>query len=356
MKKTLLSLLALFLFAGCAARPAHAQFIGYVSPQTVQQTLANGVACTGINQIFNIMNLGQNQHSATIAVSAGTTSAAVFIQGQDAAGDVFPISDTVFSVHTFASTPAVTASGYFPIVSVVVNCTGGTFTLNYAGTWGQANVLAGSYLNGAVDKAIYQGASQGSSTLGTQFVPPFSSTYGELVFQYATAAVTGSSITVSCATNATAAFSSTYAFTLAAVTTVQTFAVPSTFCPLMTVKYTSGGASANTYALDYILGQLGQIPQSNLYTHITGTTATVVKAGPGTVHSLVVGTSAAGTISFFDLASASCTGTPATNVVSVITEFASAAPPPPFYLYDVMFNNGICVKASAAMDFTVSAQ
>jgi len=70
----------------------------------------------------------------------------------------------------------------------------------------------------------------------------------------------------------------------------------------------------------------------------------------------VVGTSAAGTISLFDLVPASCTATPATNVVSVITEFASATPPPPAYLYDVLFQNGICVKASAAMDITVGYQ
>lgn len=356
MKKIFLPLIAAVLVAGCAARPARAQFIGYTSPQTVQQTLATNVACTGINQAFATTNLGQNQHSATLTVSASTTSAAMFIQGQDAVGDVFPISETVFAVHTFASTPAITSSGYFPIVSVVVKCTGGTFNLNYAGTSSQSNVTAGAYLNGQIDKAIFQFASQGSTVTGPQFVTPYGSSYGQIEFQYQTAAVSGSTLAVQCVANGVNGVFNTYTFNLAAVTTVQMFAVPSASCPLATVIYTSGGASANTYSADYLLYPTGTPANTTLgsYTHVTGTTATAVKASTGTLVSLNVNTPAAGTISVFDLASANCTGTPATNVVAVITGTATA--PLGTFFYNATLNNGICVKASVAMDFTVSFQ
>jgi hypothetical protein len=92
------------------------------------------------------------------------------------------------------------------------------------------------------------------------------------------------------------------------------------------------------------------------FSHITGTTATSLGANgaAGLFHNVTINTSAAGTISFFDLANASCTGTPATNTIAVITVAAAAAPVT--LTYDAAYVNGLCVKASVAMDFTVSAQ
>jgi hypothetical protein len=118
------------------------------------------------------------------------------------------------------------------------------------------------------------------------------------------------------------------------------------------VAFTSGGATSAAYTLDYIFSPSG-FRLTNAYSHITGTTATAVKAGPGTVTNVVIGTPAAGTISLFDLAPASCTGTPATNTVSVLTVTTSTPPPVQF---GSLFSNGICVKASATMDITVVYQ
>src|SRR5437899_2681628 len=55
------ALLALFALLGLASA-SPAQFIGYTSPQTVDQTLASNLACTGGVQNFTITNLGQTQH------------------------------------------------------------------------------------------------------------------------------------------------------------------------------------------------------------------------------------------------------------------------------------------------------
>jgi hypothetical protein len=58
-----------------------------------------------------------------------------------------------------------------------------------------------------------------------------------------------------------------------------------------------------------------QLPSYPIVIHDTGTSATVVKASPGTLHSLVINNpGASAVISIFDLAGASCTGTPSTNV------------------------------------------
>jgi hypothetical protein len=101
-------------------------------------------------------------------------------------------------------------------------------------------------------------------------------------------------------------------------------------------------------------GGLVVAPGGNTYTHITTTTATAAKATPGLLHTLTINTPAAGTVSVFDLATAACTGTPATNIVAVMT--AIAATPPETYIYDTQLLNGICVKASVAMDLTVAVQ
>jgi hypothetical protein len=122
------------------------------------------------------------------------------------------------------------------------------------------------------------------------------------------------------------------------------------------VNYTSGGAAGNI-TLDYAFNPPGTAVSATLAvpTHITGTGATSAKANGGTLVSVIINTgNAAGTLSVFDLSGANCTGTPATNTVAVITT-ASATPLAPF-TYNANMLNGICVKASAAMDVTVLTQ
>lgn len=361
LKKRLAKLTACIAFVaalcGCAARPAAAQ--APVSLVPTQQILAAaGTTCTGSAQTFAVQNRNQTQHYAYIATNAAVTNLVMKIQGIDSAGNVYTISDTAtVASPVVAANASLQGSGYFPTVQVVVTCNpapGGTFLLSYSGGQAITNVNVGSYLLAQIDKTVSATAAA-NTNYSAFFQTPFGSAYGVLYFAFTGTGPAGSTLFVFCQDqNGIGATSET--FNLATTTAVtQTFVVPALPCPNVTVQYGSGGASAATYNLDYVFSLPGST-QPNFYTHITGTTATVIKAGPGVVHSLVVGTSAAGTISLFDLVSGSCTGTPATNTVSVITEFASAAPPPPSYLYDVLFTNGICLKASAAMDITVSYQ
>jgi hypothetical protein len=87
------------------------------------------------------------------------------------------------------------------------------------------------------------------------------------------------------------------------------------------------------------------------YTHITGTTATVAKATGGMLHTVTVNTGAIATLKVFDLAAASCTGTPSTNVVASASIVLASLQT---LTYDATLTNGICVQASGAMDVTVS--
>jgi hypothetical protein len=250
--------IALILLLGCAPRRVYAQFLGYTSPQTVQQTLAAaGTACTGSAQTFNVQNLGQTQHYASIVPAGSIATLSMFIQGRDTSGNLFTISDTVFSGATFGFTPTVAGTGYFPIVSVVVTCSGGMFTLSYTGTSAASNVASGSYLGGSIDKAVFQFAAQNASIISPLFTPPFGTSAGKIIFAYNTAGLAGSNVQVKCFTGATATSYVAFNYPPANATGLQVFQVPGATCQQITVGYTSGGASANTFSMDYLFDPPG---------------------------------------------------------------------------------------------------
>lgn len=94
-------------------------------------------------------------------------------------------------------------------------------------------------------------------------------------------------------------------------------------------------------------------PKSFVY--ITTATTTTVKSTSGTLHRVVVNTPvASATIKVFNLAGASCTGTPSTNAVAVITIPSTITSESPFFQeYNYTMSNGICVLTSGATDLDV---
>lgn len=86
---------------------------------------------------------------------------------------------------------------------------------------------------------------------------------------------------------------------------------------------------------------------------IIAASTTSVKATSGILRRITVMTQvASATIKLFDLASASCTGTPSTNPKGVITLPTTVGNP--FTLdYSQTFTNGICVLTSAATNLVV---
>jgi hypothetical protein len=358
MKKRLAKLTGaaaiLFALLGCAARPAVAQ--APVSIVPTQQILATATACVGTTQTFPVGNRNQTQHSATLVFTGTVTSAEMQIQGVDNSGNTFIISPTAQAGIVFGGISAiVNASGYYPTVNILVTCAiGGTFTLTYSGSQATPQIQGGTEFLSLIDQQIFTGVSGASTENGVVFPTPFGNSSGILLFKYASSAVAGGSLTVLCV-NVQAGTSEQFAFTIANSTALQIFKVPPATCSQAQVLYGSGGAAGNITD-EYIFDAPGMPVNTTLgsFTHITGTTATAVKGTAGTLLGINLNTSGAGTISIFDLVSGSCTGTPSTNTVAVLTiaatENARSIP------FNDSLLNGICVKASAAMDITVNYQ
>ena len=360
MRKSLSSLLSLLVAIACAPPPkALAQYIGNVGLQTTQQTLATTVNCTGSPQIFPINNLGQTQHFLSVTTGTQPTSFQAELDGIDRAGNVYRISDVIENAFTAVIAQGqgtATASGYFPQIQAKVTCSPGTatFTLSYSGSQVTFNQNVGSYLNAQIDHVSFAG-SAGNVNQNDTYPTPFGSTAGTIYFTY-NGPVAGGTLIVECTTNQFALPNGSAALNavLANVATLQTFQVPDTSCPFVTVKYTSGGAATSITA-DYVFSPPGRIVPATQYSHVAGVNAFIVKPSAGFLHTVNINLgNAAGTLSIFDLGSAACTGTPATNIVAIITTTAAASLPT--FTYDVNMLNGICTKASAAMDYTVSAQ
>lgn len=343
---------------------AKAQFLGYVAPQTNQQTLATNVTCTGSQQNFVVANFGQISHIALIpGLPGGVQNFSVAIQGSTDGTNFQNISD--IGTTGGGSPPLiVNAQNYYAVVRVGVVCSGGNFNLSYTGiAGGVGGQTAGSGVVTQVDKFLANAAPAGSNFAAPlapgQPTSPFGNSAGQLVFSYSGTGPANSNLRIICQSNGTPGTSiaspNVYGpFTLQTTANlVQTFPIPAGPCPNYLVSYTSGGASAANYNLEYLFAQPGLTAPATLFNHITGTTATAVKPVPGYLHTINVNTGGAGTVSVFDLATASCTGTPATNTVAVVTATATTLQT---FTFDVNLLNGICVKASVAMDLTVSYQ
>lgn len=83
------------------------------------------------------------------------------------------------------------------------------------------------------------------------------------------------------------------------------------------------------------------------YKHISTGTNTQIKATPGTLHTLVINTTVASTITVVDTSAANCSGG-----VNIAVFPASAVVGT--YTYDVATVNGLCITTAGASDLTVS--
>jgi hypothetical protein len=350
-KKFALSML-LGLLGLLSPQSAQAQ-VTYTSPQTVTSTAFNNIACTGTTQRALIPNLGQVGHFITLTLGVIPHGISTAIQGSYDGVLFFDISNTV----TFANglvQPTGQGQGYYPVVAVRVNCldTTGRFTVFYTGTGGSIGPPSGSAVVSQVIQNITISASDGTSN---QFSlnSPFGNSGGALILQANGAMPAGSNVELICDL-ASAVANVVGPFAIPTTAGVFSFPIPNYPCATPEIQFFSGGASSNTYNLYYSFSQPGLDSPAFLFSHITGTTATSVKSSPSSfLHNLTVNTGAAGTISIFDLASSSCTGTPSTNTAAVITATATTLQT---FTYDINFVNGICVKASVAMDITVSSK
>ncbi len=263
MKRFLLcahaALLLLFLFAA----PARAQDLGNVGLRTVDTVLATNVNCTGGTQDFitgpttNFNNLGQTQHYVTVVGFGAPTSLTAEIDGIDAAGNVFRISDQVHLPVGFTNA-SLAGNGRFPKIRVRITCTPNTstFTASYSGTFTSAAPSVGSYQIGQIDKGdLFQIAANGNSA--DSFQTPFGNSSGTMYAQYSGGSLAGSTITWTCSSLFMSGLSGS--FSLANVTTQQIFQLPASTCPFLAMSYNSGGATAASISLETVFNIPGNV-------------------------------------------------------------------------------------------------
>jgi hypothetical protein len=251
MRKKALILMAL----GCAfaAAPARAQFIGYTSPQTVSKTVFTGQSCVG-GVSATVPNIGQVFHTANFAIAGAATTVTASFQGSTDGVNFVKISDDV--LRDPGTRVVMYGIGYFPVVKVLVGCTGSGAIVVFGSYVGDASPqiqLPGDYDISVYQKTIFTGAPEGSNSLSVPFQPPYGNALGTIYFSYSTAAVAGSTITITGGPVGSGLGPVTLAtLSPANVTTMQTFAVAAANVSTINVFYTSGAAGVGTYALAYL--------------------------------------------------------------------------------------------------------
>jgi hypothetical protein len=302
------------IFAALAALLAiapvsRAQYIGQVSPLTVQSTLATAVSCTGTTQTYTVPNLGQTQHWVTFSYVNTPTRSQVQIVGVDTFNNQNIISDTSQAgPSAIAGVNTLYANGYFPKIQVLFSCLGGTVTYNvsYLGASASTAITTGQPLVTAIDKVLFNqqpaNATSFSPGLGTGLnVPPYGNASGVIYFKYGSAGPSGSTLGVTCGGSTVSSQPTgsnqllTMTFTLATAATTQLFPIPPSPCPFYTILYTSGGASAAAFDAEYFFNnpgnptgfggdpcQIASNPKTSVPINITTATTTQLVALSGT--------------------------------------------------------------------------
>jgi hypothetical protein len=248
-------------------------------------------------------------------------------------------------------------SGYFPQVQVSITCSpaSATFTASYSGAWATFNQNSGSYLTAQLDKVNFSKLPDVTqSDVAEQ--TPFGSSAGTLSFQYgAPLPATAGSIGVSCAYNALSQQTTILnVITLNRVLTPQTFVIPDTTCPFLTVLYVPGSSDAGSVSAETVFFAPGRGAQFGnlgyIYAHITTNTTTTLKTGAGLLHTVLINTTGtAETVTIFD--ATSCAGT--VKIGAILVTAANNT-----FLYDVQFQNGLCITTAGTTpgDYTITWQ
>ena len=174
--------------------PAHAQFLGYESPQGVQGVVMNRVTSATVTPTgsgaancpvstgnsCSLPQLGQNVHYLTYTTtSSGSMTLDIRLEGSIDGTTFFPVSAD-------ATTPgggALCAIGYYPVLRAnLVSLSGvsATVTANYAGTSGTSGCPLGTF-NPAQDRSRAAFVNFSGTSSAPNVTTPFANAYGEVV-------------------------------------------------------------------------------------------------------------------------------------------------------------------------------
>jgi hypothetical protein len=342
LRKRLAKLTAIFIFGLCGVGVSHAQ--GLCPSMPLSAVTSTGTALVG--------NCNQSIHVLTYINTTGATTD-IRLEASLDNSHWFAISDDA----TDSITGTVIACGYYPYVRVnlVTYLGSGSLTAYYSGSAGTACAAFGTYnASQPGRKTLIVNQSSDSIQSSPIVNAPYGSMSGWLVLVSAASLSSTATVLVS-GQIANESAVNTFSFTLNAGLTFYYFPIPANPATGITLVYTPGSMASTTFSAYYIFNPPGgQNLGLTQVSHITGTTATSVFSRAGTLLYLTINTPAAGTLSVFDLVSGSCTGTPATNTKAILTSASGQAPL--LIPYDMLIFNGLCIKASAAMDITVGYQ
>jgi hypothetical protein len=281
----------ILLLVALLAGAAHGQYLGTVSQQTVQQTLATSLVCTGGAQNFPINNLGQTQHYLQIGNVTGAQFFTAEIDGIDNQGNIYRISDVLEMPGVTPSRQGtLRGSGYYPKIQASITCSPGTatFTASYSGSQFTYDTMTGSYLSAQVDKINF---SQADATVIEQDnleQTPFGSSAGTVIFSYSSGPTAPGTLAVKCSTNGFSGVTTPLSASLANATGPQIFSVPDSFCPFISVQYTPGTGGTVVQA-EYLFAVPGRSPAlvnaSTLTNALNNTGAIAEKGARWTVSS-----------------------------------------------------------------------
>jgi hypothetical protein len=250
-------------------------------------------------------------------------------------------------------------SGNFPVstldtapASQSITALNGAVQLALAGQAGAGVTLSGTWTATVTPEISFDG---GTTWTATFFKIPATA-------QYVTTVAANGAYAMVCATGASHVRVRASAFTSGTITVAlragQARDVPALFAgpagsaapPVSALVGGSDGASLRSLATD-TSGRLSLAGSSG--TNITTATTTAVKATAGILRRIVVGTGvASATVKLFNVASASCTGTPGSGATGVITLPSTLTNP--FTLeFNQTYSAGICVVTSGATNVIV---
>ncbi len=275
IRSTVWAILGGLITITTGSQPAHAQFLGQVSLQTIQANLATSLNCTGAAQNFStasstlnaagFRNLGQVRHILTIASIVGATQFQAEIDGIDNQGNVYRISDVLELPGTSVTRQgSLMGTGNYTNIQVSVTCfpNTATFTASYQGDFGSAPSLPGSFLSAQIDHTNFTGIA-GNVTQNDSFQTPFGNAAGTIYVQLGGGTATGATITVFCNTLANLGAQTAFTANIQSTTALQSFSVPPVSCPLAQVTYNPNGGGGTTVSVEYVFAVPGLNSSNN---------------------------------------------------------------------------------------------
>lgn len=248
------ALLLLFLFA----TPSRAQFLGYTSPQTVNQQVFGAQTASATSPVFTqnctpspgnpcgIPNIGQSIHFV-VTRSSGTCSFRLALEASQDGSSWFPIAEGASDTGN-AANPQFTgffASGSFPAyrLNFIRGICSGSIQTWYSGT-SVANGTSGGIVNLSSNfRRVLALSPNTALTLTAQinFVyPPTGNTSATLYWQTQSNPCAGGSLLVQSGIDG-AHLSSLTTISPANNTNLQTFTLPSASAGALTFQYTACG-------------------------------------------------------------------------------------------------------------------